>query len=717
MINTIFYFVDQESTYKNMLQNNEISSHTIVFAADRGSIYKNGIRYGGVRGDELQQLLNDTNWHDTVESHLENIDNLIEGLNSNINSLVIYNEEQIGDMINSAFEEYDWLKKKFSDVDWGEIFKWSEWNDKMSQYLAGIGVITESGAKWTELKADVNSIKTSITNIDGNEVLNSHLEQYIEDKIAGLNLSATYAKIEDLNNLSGDLEDLSAEIANKASLDLLAGYVTKASLTAYAKTSDVDTKIGTVETKIDNLTDTVTTSLSSTVRDYIEDELGTDIQKYLSNTSGVITEATLDQAVAALFSNSSSETSGELSSFTSSFATQSDLQNATASMVVTSDLNNYVKRAGVIAAINNSGESNVTIDADKINIGGIQINANQVTGIDSIVANNITSDMISSKLATIGGFTVDNYGLYASGSNGSSIRIDSDGTIRSVGQNRTGSRGVVEINEGVLSIRTLTGDVELPVCEFQDDGSGMLANGAISWDSAGNLEVDKNFISSLFSIGHGGYRVASDEIYFSESGLVLNQYNGTSDSDPIHILEIRANGIQYSPGSGSDTAVRINEEGIEANRLRAEGYIIGRQFELDDENNDSYVTVDKDLFQIQSRNFESDVNLVVTSDERKKDIIATVEPSINDISNVRIVDYKLKNGASDSVHLGSIAQDWQNIYPSAITKDKDGYLGLDYASVALASAVTAAREIVNLKRENELLKQRLDSIEERLGIN
>jgi hypothetical protein len=45
-------------------------------------------------------------------------------------------------------------------------------------------------------------------------------------------------------------------------------------------------------------------------------------------------------------------------------------------MVVTSDLNNYVKRAGVIAAINSSGESNVTIDADKINIGGIQINAN-----------------------------------------------------------------------------------------------------------------------------------------------------------------------------------------------------------------------------------------------------------------------------------------------------------------------------------------------------
>jgi hypothetical protein len=108
--------------------------------------------------------------------------------------------------------------------------------------------------------------------------------------------------------------------------------------------------------------------------------------------------------------------------------------------------------------------------------------------------------MISSKLATIGGFTVDNYGLYASGSNGSSIRIDSDGTIRSVGQNRTGSRGVVEIFEGVLSIRTLAGDVEFPVCQFQEDGSGMLAKGAIEWNSDGDtIKFNRTSIDALNS--------------------------------------------------------------------------------------------------------------------------------------------------------------------------------------------------------------------------
>lgn len=709
MINTIFYFVDQESTYKNMLQNNEISSRTIVFAADRGSIYKNGIRYGGVRSDELQQLLDDTNWHDTVESHLQNIDNLIEGLNSNINSLVIYNEEQIGDMINSAFEEYDWLKKKFSDVDWGEIFKWSEWNDKMSQYLAGIGVITESGAKWTELKADVNSIKTSITNIDGNEVLNSHLEQYIEDKIAGLNLSATYAKIEDLNNLSGDLEDLSAEIANKASLDLLAGYVTKASLTAYAKTSDVDTKIGTVETKIDNLTDTVTTSLSSTVRDYIEDELGTDIQKYLSNTSGVITEATLDQAVAALFSNSSSETSGELSSFTSSFATQSDLQNATASMVVTSDLNDYVKKAGIIAAINND-QSAIKISADKIEMDAsdIELTANRIIYYNS-------GDIYTT--------------------------LDTDGFIL--------RKYVDRINDmynsvGITEEGFFTQDAHGTIgCKFNIDGSGEIAQGALSWDKDGNINVQSllNIIQQAQKTwGHGlwdmyeGRRknpcyvvgnmaettyVEGQEITGPYARIILDG-GDASQSNSMGSIEIESGYILLD--AEEDKIYIRSKDGVE---IEGGDVTLGSSSE---ERNlivhgtvGAYgeLSVQGDAHLLDDLYVLGDVeagNYITKSDERVKDIQNTIDPAIEDIANTRIVNYKLKSN-NDKIYTGAIAQDWQNILPNTVTTDKDGHLGLNYQSAALVSAVTAAREIVNLKRENELLKQRLDSIEERLGIN
>jgi len=47
------------------------------------------------------------------------------------------------------------------------------------------------------------------------------------------------------------------------------------------------------------------------------------------------------------------------------------IATAIVGMVVTDDLDDYVPRASIIAAINESGESNVTIDANKINIGGI----------------------------------------------------------------------------------------------------------------------------------------------------------------------------------------------------------------------------------------------------------------------------------------------------------------------------------------------------------
>jgi len=41
---------------------------------------------------------------------------------------------------------------------------------------------------------------------------------------------------------------------------------------------------------------------------------------------------------------------------------------------------------------------------------------------------------------------------------------------------------------------------------------------------------------------------------------------------------------------------------------------------------------------------------------------------------------------------------------------------LDYSGISIASAVTAAREIVKLKEENQTLKNRLAAIESQLGI-
>ena len=51
-------------------------------------------------------------------------------------------------------------------------------------------------------------------------------------------------------------------------------------------------------------------------------------------------------------------------------------------------------------------------------------------------------------------------------------------------------------------------------------------------------------------------------------------------------------------------------------------------------------------------------HFVTRSDERIKNIINPVAPSIEDIANVRIVDYKLKDDSNNAIYTGSIAQDW-----------------------------------------------------------
>jgi predicted nucleic acid-binding Zn-ribbon protein len=53
--------------------------------------------------------------------------------------------------------------------------------------------------------------------------------------------------------------------------------------------------------------------------------------------------------------------------------------------------------------------------------------------------------------------------------------------------------------------------------------------------------------------------------------------------------------------------------------------------------------------------------------------------------------------------------------PHAVVEGRDGVLGLNYQAASIVSAVTAAKEIVALKRENKELKQRLADIESKLA--
>jgi hypothetical protein len=122
-----------------------------------------------------------------------------------------------------------------------------------------------------------------------------------------------------------------------------------------------------------------------------------------------------------------------------------------------------------------------------------------------------------------------------------------------------------------------------------------------------------------------------------------------------------------------------------------------------------------DVIQLVTNTFKSDVSLTVSSDERLKTIISDVNPKAEDIAKARTVDFFYNNDSNKHVRTGSIAQDWQKIIPNVVQADQDGMLSLDYASAALVSVVSVAKELVALKKENEELKQRLADIESKLA--
>lgn len=98
------------------------------------------------------------------------------------------------------------------------------------------------------------------------------------------------------------------------------------------------------------------------------------------------------------------------------------------------------------------------------------------------------------------------------------------------------------------------------------------------------------------------------------------------------------------------------------------------------------------------------------SDIRLKDVISDVEVSINDIANAPIFNYKWKNG-DGTVMLGTKAQHWVNVFPSAVPEGPDGYLFMDYSATALAAAVMTARKVVTHEEKIAQLENRVEEVE------
>ena len=117
-------------------------------------------------------------------------------------------------------------------------------------------------------------------------------------------------------------------------------------------------------------------------------------------------------------------------------------------------------------------------------------------------------------------------------------------------------------------------------------------------------------------------------------------------------------------------------------------------------------------------NVQSNGYVTALSDIRHKTIIKDTDIQVDEIAKMPAVVYRWDDGREDdSLHVGSIAQNWQSVLPEVVLRanDKEGTLSLQYGVAALVSSIVTARKVVEheeriaeLERENKELKSKLN---------
>lgn len=96
------------------------------------------------------------------------------------------------------------------------------------------------------------------------------------------------------------------------------------------------------------------------------------------------------------------------------------------------------------------------------------------------------------------------------------------------------------------------------------------------------------------------------------------------------------------------------------------------------------------------------------SDIRKKDVITKdLHISVGDIAKAPLIRYTLKSDEKKEIHIGSVAQYWQNVMPETVNKTIDGTLSMDYGTISLVSVVTLARKLETMEKELSDIQKKL----------
>lgn len=110
---------------------------------------------------------------------------------------------------------------------------------------------------------------------------------------------------------------------------------------------------------------------------------------------------------------------------------------------------------------------------------------------------------------------------------------------------------------------------------------------------------------------------------------------------------------------------------------------------------------------------EPDGDYVIDSDRRLKKDIQLMPRSLEKVVQLEPVTYAYKTSSTGKTHIGLIAQDVMELFPSVVTKGENDFYGVSYDQVGVIAiqAIKEQQAIINeLKEQLEQVKTQLDAL-------
>lgn len=228
-------------------------------------------------------------------------------------------------------------------------------------------------------------------------------------------------------------------------------------------------------------------------------------------------------------------------------------------------------------------------------------------------------------------------------------------------------------------------------------------------EKTGNYDIYPGAVVSVIedaSVENNGlYHVELADTTNPESGYKLVKMLSEEDasiSGQITVLLKNENGVAGLNGEASIGWNTPADKDVSINKVTPYIYFVGVDSSVKEQHPDILYFNDGIVYDASGSNFFQD------SDERLKNVVANIEPNLDELRTIDKVVFNWKQDESHKNNIGVIAQTVEKLYPELVIENPDsGYKMVNYAGlsvIALAAVDKLYEKVQDLEAEVTRLK-------------